>query len=201
MSFANSLPFVLRWEGGFVDHPADPGGATNRGVTQKVYDTWCAKNGRPQHSVRELTEAEMSSIYEHNYWHAARCSEVQDKLDLALFDTAVNMGVGRAVGFLQESVGCQVDGGFGGATLAAVQCCDPAQALQKFCTVRESYYRRLVEVKPDMNVFLRGWLNRLNALRGTVGLAGYSSSVTRGGPSGEIIQRLPDLGEDPAFDV
>jgi lysozyme family protein len=201
MSFENSLPFVLRWEGGFVDHPADPGGATNRGVTQKVYDAWRTSNGQAPRSVRELQDSEMSAIYEQNYWRAARCGEVQDKLDLAMFDTAVNMGVGRAVRFLQGAVGCQVDGGFGSGTLSAVQCCDPSQALQKFCNARQGFYERLVLAKPEMNVFLRGWLNRLNALRATVGLPGYSSGVTRGGPSGEIIQRVPDLGEDPAFDV
>jgi lysozyme family protein len=201
MSFATSLPFVLRWEGGFVDHPADPGGATNKGVTQKVYDSWRAKNGQPQRSVRDLQDSEMAAIYEQNYWRAARCGEVQDKLDLAVFDTAVNMGVGRAVGFLQGSVGCAVDGGFGPATLNAVQCCDPARALPMFCNARESYYQRLVEAKPELNVFLRGWMNRLNALRASVGIPGFSAGVTRGIVPGEIIRRLPDLGEDPAFDV
>jgi lysozyme family protein len=201
MSFANALPFVLRWEGGFVDHPADPGGATNKGVTQKVYNGWRSQNGLAQRSVRDLQDSEMAAIYEHNYWHAAHCGEVQDKLDLALFDTAVNMGVGRAVRFLQGAVGCQVDGGFGAGTLSAVQCCNPAQALPQFCNERQGFYERLVLAKPEMNVFLRGWMNRLNALRGTVGIAGYGSGVSRGGPAGEIIQRLPDLGEDPAFDV
>jgi lysozyme family protein len=201
MSFTNALPFVLRWEGGFVDHPADPGGATNRGVTQKVYDVWRAKNGQAQRSVRELLDAEMAAIYEQNYWHAARCGEVQDKLDLAVFDTAVNMGVGRAVGFLQASVGCAVDGGFGPATLTAVQCCDPAHALPHFCDARESYYHRLVEAKPELQVFLRGWLNRLNALRGTLGLPGFSAGLTRGMAPAEIVRRVPDLGEDPAFDL
>ncbi len=201
MSFANSLPFVLRWEGGFVDHPADPGGATNKGVTQKVYDAWRRASGLSQRSVRELADTEMSAIYEQQYWRAARCGEVQDKLDLAMFDTAVNMGVGRAVRFLQEAVGCQVDGGFGSGTLTAVQCCNPALALEQFCSARQSFYERLVVAKPEMKVFLRGWMNRLNALRGTVGIAGYGSGVSRGGASGEIIKRLPDLGEDPAFDV
>ncbi|MCV2359981.1 hypothetical protein LNV08_13465 [Paucibacter sp. TC2R-5] len=201
MSFAKSLPFVLRWEGGFVDHPADPGGATNRGVTQKVYDTWRAKNGLPRRSVRDLQDKEMAAIYEQNYWRAAHCGDVQDKLDLALFDTAVNMGVGRAVGFLQGSVGCAVDGGFGPATFTAVQCCDPARALPMFCNARESYYQRLVHAKPELNVFLRGWMNRLNALRANVGLAGSGANVPRDGGAAEVTRRLPDLGEDPAFDV
>lgn len=201
MSFAKSLPFVLRWEGGYVNHPADPGGATNRGITQKVYDAWRGKNGLPVRSVRELADEEMSAIYEQNYWHAARCGEVHDKLDLAVFDTAVNMGVGRAVRFLQAAVGCPVDGGFGAATLSAVQCCSPARGLKHFCDEREAFYKRLVAAKPEMAVFLRGWMNRLNALRGTVGIESYGTGVSRGAPSGEIIQRLPDLGEDPSFDV
>ncbi len=61
-SFADSLPFILRWEGGYVNHPADPGGATNRGVTQKVYDAWRAKQGQAAQDVRQWSDAEMRSI-------------------------------------------------------------------------------------------------------------------------------------------
>ena len=61
--FDVSLPFILRWEGGFIDHPADPGGATNKGVTQKVYDAWRARQGQPPRSVRLIEDAEMHAIY------------------------------------------------------------------------------------------------------------------------------------------
>ena len=105
--FDVSLPFILRWEGGFIDHPADPGGATNKGVTQKVYDAWRARQGQPPRSVRLIEDAEMHAIYESNYWVPPRCDLLSGPLDLVQFDTAVNMGPGRAVRFLQSALRCR----------------------------------------------------------------------------------------------
>src|SRR5215510_13313140 len=111
--FETSLPFVLRWEGGFVDNPADPGGRTNRGVTQKVYDGWRQQQGLPTRDGKLLDDAEMHAIYQTGYWIPPRCDALESQLDLVQFDTAVNMGVGRAVRFLQTVAGCAVDGDFG----------------------------------------------------------------------------------------
>jgi lysozyme family protein len=118
-AFTASLPFVLRWEGGYVNHPNDPGGATNKGVTQKVYDDWRRRQGLPTRDVRQLEDAEMHAIYEAGYWLPPRCDLLQRQLDLVQFDTAVNMGVGRAVRMLQGALGCDVDGDFGPATRQA----------------------------------------------------------------------------------
>src|SRR6187397_3187687 len=97
--FESALPFILRWEGGFVDHPSDPGGRTNKGVTQRVYTSWLARRGLPQSDVKNIFDAEVKAIYETDYWLPPRCNELPTQLDLVQFDTAVNMGVGRAVRF------------------------------------------------------------------------------------------------------
>ncbi|MDM0047944.1 glycoside hydrolase family 108 protein [Variovorax sp. J22R115] len=200
-SFADSLPFILRWEGGYVNHPADPGGATNRGVTQKVYDAWRQKQGQSAQDVRQLSDAEMRSIYETNYWRPARCDTLERKLDVAHFDTAVNMGVGRAVRFLQAALGCQVDGAFGDGTLRAVQQCnDLAKTLVNYCNEREAFYDRLVVTNPKLAVFRKGWNNRLNALRKEVGLPGYEADVPTDYGDADHIARVPDIGEDPIYD-
>lgn len=91
-AFEASLPFILRWEGGYVDHPADPGGRTNNGVTQKVYDLWRARQGLVPRDVRLIEEAEAQSIYETDYWVPPRCDLLRQQLDLVQFDTA-----GRAI--------------------------------------------------------------------------------------------------------
>ena len=169
-AFADSLPFVLRWEGGYVDHPNDPDGATNKGVTQRVYDRWRSRQGLPERDVRQITDAEVHAIYEQNYWLASGCDALPADLRLVHFDTAVNMGIGRSVRILQGVLGCSVDGDFGPRTRAAATGCDPAAALAAYCDEREAYYRRLAERKPKFRVFLEGWLNRLNALRREVGL-------------------------------
>ncbi|MBS0444403.1 MAG: trypsin-like peptidase domain-containing protein [Proteobacteria bacterium] len=196
--FSNALPFVLRWEGGYVNHPADPGGATNRGVTQKVYSAWLQRRGRPDASVRDLADADMQAIYEENYWKPAHCQELPQPLDQVQFDTAVNMGVGRAVRFLQEAVGAAVDGGFGDETRKCVAQADPGQAATRYLDIRERFYRSLVETKPELGVFLDGWLNRLNALRSVVTGHESAESAESAVASADIAtQRIDDVDAAP----
>ena len=112
-SFTAALPFVLRWEGGFVDDPDDHGGRTNKGVTQKVFSAWRANQGMAQQDVKQISDQEVASIYFNNYWLTAKCDALRSKLDLAAFDTAVNMGPNRAIKILQQAVGSEPDGKFG----------------------------------------------------------------------------------------
>ena len=196
-AFSESLPFVLRWEGGYVNHPNDPGGATNKGVTQKVYDGWRARQGQPARDVRQIDDDEVAEIYEGDYWLPPRCDALQRQLDLVHFDTAVNMGVGRAVKLLQASLGCGVDGAFGPATREAAESCDLGTAVSGYCQAREDFYRRLAAQNPKLAVFLKGWLNRLNALRAEVGLPGYEAAVKLDFGDTDYIAAVPDdVGDD-----
>ena len=198
-AFEASLPFVLRWEGGFVDHPNDPGGRTNKGVTQKVYDAWRKRQGLPVRDVKRLDDTELHRIYESGYWIPPHCGRLARQLDLVHFDTAVNKGPGRAGRFLQEAAGCGVDGDFGSQTEKAVQACRPGDLIASYCATREAYYRELVRRNASLGVFLKGWLNRLNALRHEVGLAGFEAAP-RGGVDEAGARRIPDIGEDTAYD-
>jgi lysozyme family protein len=173
----DALRFVLRWEGGFVDHRNDPGGRTNKGVTQKVYDRWRARQGVPQRDVKAIEDAEVHALYRSDYWVPPRCDLLGSPLSLVQFDTAVNMGVGRAVRFLQATVGCPVDGDFGPGTERAVTACDAGQSVAAYCQRREDFYRQLAANNPKLGVFLKGWLNRLNALRSEAGLPGFEAAV------------------------
>ena len=197
----NALPFVLRWEGGFVDHPNDPGGRTNKGITQSVYNAWRNRQGLQQADVKAITDAEVHAIYESDYWLRSRCDLLADPLTLVHFDTAVNMGVGRAVRFLQATVGCGVDGDFGPGTAKAVQNCDAAEVVTSYCNTREKFYRRIVEKKPDQSVFLKGWMNRLNSLRKEIGLPGFESARGLDFGDASYIKRIPDIGESEDFDI
>jgi lysozyme family protein len=200
-AFQASLPFILRWEGGYVNHPDDPGGATNKGVTQRVYDQWRDRQGLPRRDVRAIEDAEVRAIYEADYWLPPRCDLLQRELDLVQFDTAVNMGTGRAVRMLQASLGCVVDGDFGPDTKRAVEACDLGATLIAYCDEREAYYRRLAHQRPKLNVFLEGWLNRLNALRKEIGVPGYEARVPLDFGETGYIRKIPDLGEDPDYDI
>jgi lysozyme family protein len=196
-AFDAALTFVLRWEGGFVDHPDDPGGRTNKGVTQKVYDGWRTRQGQPPRDVKLIDAAEVEAIYASDYWVPPRCDLLESPLDVVQFDTAVNMGVGRAVRFLQASVGCGVDGDFGPGTQRAVAQCDAGTVLGAYCDRRETFYRNLAQNNPKLEVFLKGWLNRLNALRREVGLPGFEGVAPIDFGDAGYIARVPDIGEDP----
>jgi lysozyme family protein len=200
-AFLASLPFVLRWEGGYADHPDDPGGRTNRGVTQATYDRWRANQGLAPRHVGSIDDDEVASVYEIGYWAPPRCDLLRRHLDLVHFDTAVNMGPGRAVRLLQAAVGCPVDGAFGPETVRHAAACDLGAALAAYCDGREAYYRRLADQRPRLRVFLRGWLNRLHGLRAEVGLPGFEAEVPVDFGETDRIARIPDVGLDPDYDI
>lgn len=119
-NFATSLALTLGYEGGWSDNPRDPGGATMCGVTQAVYDVYRARLGLPLRSVRLSSPEERADIYRSRYWNRARGDLLPAGVDYALFDFAVNSGVGRAVRTLQGIVGADQDGDAGKYTIAAV---------------------------------------------------------------------------------
>ena len=106
--------------------------------------------------------------HDHQRRHDQLGHRLARQLDLVHFDTAVNMGPGRAVRFLQKAAGCGVDGDFGSQTEKAVQACRPGDLIASYCATREAYYRELVRRNASLGVFLKGWLNRLNALRSDI---------------------------------
>lgn len=155
-NFAAALDAVLRHEGGYADHPADPGGATNLGITRATLARW---SGRPvsKAEVRALTKAEAAAIYRARYWDAVRADALPAGLDVAVFDCAVNSGPVRAVKTLQAVVGLPADGKIGPATLAAVNMRAPRALITQFCRRRLSFLERL----RTFRVFGRGWTRRV----------------------------------------
>ncbi len=193
-AYDDALGFVLRWEGGFVDDPHDHGGRTMKGVTQKVYDAWRSGQGLSAGAdVKNISDAEVSAIYKRDYWNKTLCNVLRSNIDLVQFDTAVNMGPVRAVKILQQAVGAGADGNFGPETQKACDACNPPDAVERYCSIREALYRRFAEA-PGQDRFLAGWLNRLKALRGQAGAPGFSRA--RGkidfGDTGHV-ERVPDI--------
>jgi lysozyme family protein len=170
--FQEALRFTLRWEGGYVNYPADRGGETNRGITTAIYRAYRQSRGLLMQSVRLITEDEVRDIYEQLYWQPAQCSMMQRPLAIAHFDTAVSFGVGGATMFLQEILGLRVDRVFGPVTQRAIREATrteiaPAphhELAQRLCQARIDYRYRRVTRDPSQRVFLQGWLDRDNDL-------------------------------------
>ena len=163
-SFKNALAFVLLQEGGFCDHPADRGGATNKGITQQVYNSHRQKKGLAVRSVRDIEDQEVVDIYRVGYWEAAGCDKMKDPdLQLLVFDWAVNSGPGVPVKRLQKLVGVAQDGKAGPATLAAIAKYREkygAKMVAQLTVQRVRFYMDLVANNPRQGVFLEGWLRR-----------------------------------------
>lgn len=157
-NFTEALALVLVHEGGYVNHPADPGGATNRGVTQRTYDSWRKRNGQSKRSVRKITDDEVAAIYRRDYWNAVKADDLPSGVDYAVFDFAVNSGPRRAAQFLQRVVGVDDDGKIGPVTIAAVRATPPGGIISDLCDNRLSWLKRL----PTWGTFGRGWSRRVS---------------------------------------
>lgn len=154
-NFKNSFALVLKHEGGYVNHPADPGGMTNLGVTKRAWEEYV---GRPvdEQAMRSLTPPLVEPFYKQRYWNAVRGDELPKGIDYLMFDFAVNAGPRRAILTLQEALNINADGIIGPITLKKVNEADPKKLIGDFSNKKESFYRGLSR----FNVFGVGWLNR-----------------------------------------
>lgn len=156
-NLADCLWGVTAREGGFVNDPQDPGGATNKGVTQHEYDHWRAMQGLPLRSTRLIEDAEVEAIYKQLFWDACQCSLLPDGVDYCVFDFAVNSGPFKACSVLQQEVGVPVDGHVGPVTLSAVSMAHPGELVVAICDARVDFLKRL-KTFPHFGV---GWVRRV----------------------------------------
>jgi lysozyme family protein len=159
--FDDCLKYVLQSEGGFVNDPRDPGGATNKGITQAVYDAYRTLRAQPRRSVAHILDDEVAGIYRRQYWNAVHGDELPAGLDYVAFDYAVNSGPGRACRGLQAAVGATEDGKIGMLTLARVAAADHVLTINRMCDARLAFLNTL----ETWDHFGRGWLSRVNTVR------------------------------------
>jgi lysozyme family protein len=158
-NWGEALKHILKYEGGYVNHKDDPGGRTNLGVTQRVWEEWTGKPATEE-DMRGLTVAMVSPLYKKRYWDAVRGDDLPSGVDLCVFDCAVNAGVGRASKFLQQAVGVTADGQIGPMTVAATTAKPAEEVIEAFCNLREAHYKSL----STFATFGKGWMNRLGAV-------------------------------------
>jgi lysozyme family protein len=155
MNFQECLDLVLASEGGWVNHPSDPGGETNLGVTKAVWEEYV---GHPVKTMKDLTKADVAPLYELKYWKTSYCEVLPRGLDLVVFSMAVNAGPGRSVKLLQSAIGCVPDGVIGPRTRELISASNSANLIEKFSTFRREYYKSL----KTFPIFGKGWLARVD---------------------------------------
>ena len=164
---------IDRWEGGFSNHPADRGGPTNLGITQKVLGEYL---GRPAsvEEVRLLSRATAIAIYRSRYWNTAKIDLLPEALQPVVFDIAVNMGPGTAVKLLQQALGdlgrpMPVDGVIGkqtaGVVARAVADLGAAAVVNALSDRRQQKYDQIVAKDPTQSAFALGWKRRTDGYR------------------------------------
>lgn len=152
MNFDQAFDRLIGHEGGYSNHPSDPGGETMWGVTATV-----ARANGYNGPMRDLPREIAKRIYRKSYWDAVRADELPPALRFHVFDAAVNSGVKQAVLWLQRTAGSKADGLIGPRTIAAANATDGAKVSAAYCGVRLMFMTDL-KTWPS---FGRGWARRI----------------------------------------
>lgn len=140
-NFPNCNKVTRGYEGGYSNHPSDPGGKTMNGVTETVFQAWLRKNGKPVRPVRTITPTETDAIYKEEYWNSCGAEALFAGVDLAVYDASVNSGVSRGVKWLKSSVGSN----------------DHSVTVKRICAARLSFMKSL----KTWATFKNGWSKRV----------------------------------------
>ena len=185
-----------RWEHGYSNHPRDPGGATQDGVTQRVYDAWRRAHSLPVQPVRLSTEDERLTIFRAQFWDAVQGERLPPGVDLAVYDFAVNSGPSRAIRYLQAALGVATDGHIGAVTLRAAADAwergDASKIVSSIMDGREAFLRGL----STFPTFGKGWINRTRDVRREALRRASASYVMPGSKLGSKAQARPAGAND-----
>jgi len=155
-----SFDLVIVNEGGYVDNKLDPGGATNWGCTQAVWEGYIGHKVSID-DMKALTKEDVKPLYKKRYWDAIHGDAIPSGLDYCLFDCAINSGVNRSAKIIQEIVGVFADGAIGNNTVSAITQLNPITAINEFCDKRQAFLESL----KTFPVFGKGWSKRVSEVR------------------------------------
>jgi lysozyme family protein len=161
-NFDSALEAILHHEGGYVNHPADPGGMTNLGVTKRVWEEWVGHEV-DEKTMRALTPEIVGPMYRAKYWDKIKGDDLPAGVDYIVFDAAINSGPGRAAKWLQQTVGAIPDGMIGPGTLGKVAAMPADDIVEKYQQTRLEFLRSL----STWNTFGRGWGRRVQEVQVT----------------------------------
>ena len=161
-NFDSALAAILHHEGGYVNHPSDPGGMTNLGCTKKVWEEWVGHDV-DEKAMRALTPADVAPLYKAKYWDRIKGDDLPTGVDYIVFDAAINSGPGRAAKWLQQAVGAVPDGAIGPGTLGKVAAMPADDIVEKYQQIRLEFLQSL----PTWGTFGKGWGRRVQEVQVT----------------------------------
>jgi len=162
-NYQSALNHVLQSEGLWSDNPADPGGATMKGITLETYRSWKGNPHISKDDLKNISDQDVYNLYKQNYWDKVKGDDLPLGVDYAVFDASVNMGVDRASKLIQEAAGVPADGVIGNGTLQVIKNANPIDLINKFSDEKDAFYKSL----PTFGTFGKGWLNRVAQVKST----------------------------------
>lgn len=160
-NFDIEIEEVLRREGGYSNHPADRGGATNYGITIGVLKKWRKDNNLTPEDVKNMSVDEAKQIYKAKYWDPLSLDEIKSQhVAGVIFDQGVNAGIRTSAKRAQKVVGVTADGAIGPVSLKAINQFNETQFLFEFFKLSQHHYAGIIQRNISQAVFLKGWLNR-----------------------------------------
>lgn len=163
--FEKAIPLILKWEGGYVDHPADPGGATNMGIIFSIFVNYADEFHLPKtkDGLKQLHEIQAKAIYRKQFWDRMQGDKIVDQqIAEIIFDAYVNCGK-NGIKIAQREAGTKADGNIGSNSLQAINSANPRILFAGIKDARIKYYQDLAVRKPTLQVFIKGWMNRINS--------------------------------------
>ena len=154
-NFETALEMLLEHEGGYVNHPKDPGGETNLGVTKRTWAKWLDRDIN-EGEMKELTPEDVADLYKKEYWDRLKCDNLPTGLDFFCFDWGVNSGTGRSAKALQRIISVAQDGAIGPKTLRALEDHNAKEVVDLMHSRRQEFYENLT----TFETFGKGWTRR-----------------------------------------
>jgi lysozyme family protein len=186
-NFERCLDMVLKHEGGWADHPKDPGGATMKGVTIGTFSQFKGRKVSKE-ELRNISDADLQAIYRRKYWDVVKADELPSGLDFVAFDAAVNSGPARGARWLQVALGVTADGKVGPATLAHARAANVPQVIDYACNARLDFLRGL----KTWPTFGKGWARRVTEVRSAAKDLAYVNKTPKSEHVAPVVLTSPD---------
>lgn len=161
------IPFILKWEGGFVNDPDDLGGATNKGITIGTFGEYRKRKGLPPPTVsdlKNLSDKDWYGVFKTMYWDRWKADEIKSQsVANIIVDWVWASGV-HGIKRPQRILGVSSDGIVGAKTIAAINAADPKKLFDAIKADRAKFIDEICKARPKNEKYRRGWMNRINAI-------------------------------------